>query len=132
MNRVLSMTSCHSAVMNEVVNSYTFINKLCCVFDNSQYNFIHYARKTIIHWLPVKTLKSGPRQSLVTAINIYLRVRISGLYRKLVKDCYNVNTAYYDKTKCYLENYFTSQCCSTYCLWSLFVNVNIFPFGGIQ
>ena len=57
----LCMTSCHSAVTNEVVNSYTTIKNMLTFifFGNSLYNFIWYARETLIHWLPAKNMKSG-------------------------------------------------------------------------
>ena len=32
---------------------------LLIFFDNNQYEFIRYARIAILHWLPVKTVKSG-------------------------------------------------------------------------
>ena len=44
--------------MNKVVNSYPTLKVSAVLtfifFDNSQYKFMQYARKTIIHWSPVK------------------------------------------------------------------------------
>ena len=43
------MTSCHSAVMNKVVNSYATIKNSAVLtfifFDNNQYKFIKYTKK---------------------------------------------------------------------------------------
>ena len=66
------MMSCHSTIKNEVVNSYATINKNSAVLkfiflDNNQYNFIRYARETIIQWLPVKTVKSGSQVTVYSS-----------------------------------------------------------------
>ena len=72
--------------------------KMCCVyiFDNNRYKFIRYAKKTIIHWFPVKTGKSGSktvyggnnRFKQVTALSSYKTARFHGIYRQPVYDCY--------------------------------------------
>ena len=51
-------------------------------FNNNQYKFIRYARKTIIHWLPVKNGKSGSRVT-VQGGNLVKFVICHAPFRKL-------------------------------------------------
>ena len=47
---------------------------------------------TILHWLPIKTGKSGSKvteQRLVTGLSHYPRARFPGFYRKPEYDCFS-------------------------------------------